>query len=39
MYDIELGHDGVVLFLGPGHDDVFVVVTEKGIEHGVLRPL
>jgi hypothetical protein len=28
MDDIELGHDRVVLLLGPGVDDVFVVVAE-----------
>ena len=30
----ELGHDGIVLGLGPGADDVFAVVAEDGVEHG-----
>ena len=29
----QLGHDRVVLLLGPGADDVFVMVAEDGIEH------
>jgi hypothetical protein len=30
----ELGHDGIVLGLAPGADDVFAVVAEYGVEHG-----
>ena len=32
--DVELRHHRVVLLLGPGADDVFVVVAEHGVEHG-----
>src|SRR5207302_365329 len=35
MDHIELGHDRFILFLAPGKDDVFVVVAEDGVEHGV----
>ena len=34
LHHVELGHDGVVLLLAPGEDDVFVVVAEDGVEHG-----
>src|SRR5262249_46261622 len=36
VHDIELGHDGVVLLLGPGIDDVFIVVAADGVEHSSL---
>src|SRR5215475_13351615 len=33
LYDRELGHDGGVLFLGPGADGVFRMVAKDGVEH------
>src|SRR6476659_1152100 len=34
LHDRELGHDGVILLLGPGADDIFGIVAKDGVKHG-----
>ena len=33
LHDAKFGHDGGVLFLGPGTHRVFVVIAEDGVQH------
>ena len=36
VHDVEVGHDGIVLLLGPGVDGGLIVVAEEG-ESGIER--